>query len=248
MVHKPFCRAEAQPASAATEERALTDRVSASVLFPPATISTEEEWIDDEKYIQDILKAADAQASGAAHSDDEDDDDIDDEDDEKAEEAPQELVTPGAAAALERTEEEERVKEYQRFAVDAEFLKFQRRISFHPTQVLRYARLEGDAPEPLWVAPTEQPGPLDIPPCPCCGTPRSFEFQLMPQMLLHMDVDDTAVESVDFGTLLVYSCPETCETQTPYAKEVVWRQNFSRHGMAMELDAQRANYGKGEQA
>lgn len=38
---------------------------------------------------------------------------------------------------------------------------------------------------------------------------------------------------MDFGTLLVYSCPRSCcgDTSDAYAEEVCWRQDFTQDGM-----------------
>jgi pre-rRNA-processing protein TSR4 len=55
---------------------------------------------------------------------------------------------------------------------DATFKKFKHRVARSPTQVLRYER-EG---QPLWVSNQNQPE--QMPPCPYCGSPRVFEFQV----------------------------------------------------------------------
>eukprot|EP00741_Cyanophora_paradoxa_P017275 tig00020961_g16685.t1 len=112
---------------------------------------------------------------------------------------------------------------------DPAFAAFQRAVARHPRQVLRYAAGEGAAP--LWVHPHRRCASADVPPCPRCGGPRSFEFQVMPQLLYYLRLDESAeaeagaAATLDFGTLAVYTCRRTCELGGgPYAPEFVWRQ------------------------
>jgi pre-rRNA-processing protein TSR4 len=62
-----------------------------------------------------------------------------------------------------------------------------------------------------------------IPPC-ICGSERIFEFQLLPSILHVLDVDSSVIphevdESVDinsvggmnWGSIAVYSCPNSCD-------------------------------------
>jgi pre-rRNA-processing protein TSR4 len=79
---------------------------------------------------------------------------------------------------------------------------FMERIKAQPDQVLRYARWragdndldEANDARVLWIRKDHRP--TTIPDCPYCGAPRRFEFQLMPQMLDHLNrnakVDDEA--------------------------------------------------------
>lgn len=71
---------------------------------------------------------------------------------------------------------------------------FQAVTSVHSGQVLRYCIDEGA--QPLWGRSTPRPG--DIPPCSRCGAPRRFEFQILPQMLSFLGIDDTQQDSVDW--------------------------------------------------
>lgn len=105
---------------------------------------------------------------------------------------------------------------------DKIFKKFQRRIEQNPEQVLRYQR-KG---EPLW-ASNCIPKPLDIPECPLCGSPRVFEFQIMPHLLSYLDVDCVG-QSIDWGTIAVYTCQESCEIklEVGYVSEVAFKQDF----------------------
>ncbi|KAK4532437.1 hypothetical protein CCYA_CCYA12G3294 [Cyanidiococcus yangmingshanensis] len=97
-----------------------------------------------------------------------------------------------------------------------------------------------------------------VPPCPYCGGPRFFEFQVMPQLIYYLcresetaDVESNSAESLvvsaardddprlvlDFGTIVVWTCPRDClapeadVTQTvtgspfhPYLEEFAYAQ------------------------
>ncbi|CAL1545453.1 unnamed protein product [Lymnaea stagnalis] len=103
---------------------------------------------------------------------------------------------------------------------DKLFLKFKRRVDTEPSQVLRYEK----GGEPLWVSAHHKPSPEDIPFC-SCGSQRIFEFQVMPQLLNYLSVDKLD-SSVDWGTLCVYTCKESCSTGNSYKEEFIWKQDF----------------------
>ncbi|KAG5459401.1 MAG: programmed cell death protein 2 [Olpidium bornovanus] len=148
--------------------------------------------------------------------------------------------------------------------VDPVFLKFQKRVSRYPDQVLRYARIadeeqgpdECEAPEPLWVSENGKPRVqqrwrgadgddgerredeeeeivelCDVPVCDVCGEPREFEFQA----LTHLPIDNSDPQALDWGTLLVYTCPRSCALNRPYVREALWRQDFSGDGIGERL-------------
>ncbi|KAI1296195.1 Programmed cell death protein 2 [Mortierella claussenii] len=118
--------------------------------------------------------------------------------------------------------------------IDAAFLAFQKRIALYPDQVLRYARMEYELtnPEPLYVSDLGVPKPEDIPPCPDCGQERTFEFQILPQLLNYLAIDHSASDALDFGTVLVYSCKDNCHVEGKYYQhEVALVQHFSEDGM-----------------
>nr|CAG4646076.1 EOG090X0266 [Macrothrix elegans] len=104
---------------------------------------------------------------------------------------------------------------------DKMFLKFKERISSYPDQVLRYGRKE----EPLWVSDLNKP--TSIPNCEHCGSLRKLEFQIMPQMLNYLNLDNVGDEGVDWGTLLIYVCENNCDDGPAYKKEFLWKQDFS---------------------
>ncbi|XP_063844164.1 programmed cell death protein 2-like [Scylla paramamosain] len=103
---------------------------------------------------------------------------------------------------------------------DKQFQKFRTRIKEYPDQILRYDR-EG---EPLWVSSSNKV--TQVPDCLGCGAPRHFEFQVMPQLLVHLKVD-SAGQSIDWGTVLVYSCSQSCQQDRPYIEEVVFKQDYA---------------------
>ncbi len=80
------------------------------------------------------------------------------------------------------------------------FNAFSTRLKYEPSQMLRYA-YNG---KPLW--PYPPPKNMVIPKC-ICGATRVFELQLLPTILLHYDVD---IDSVDWATIVIYSCPDSC--------------------------------------
>uniref|UniRef100_A0A8C2KNX6 MYND-type domain-containing protein n=1 Tax=Cyprinus carpio TaxID=7962 RepID=A0A8C2KNX6_CYPCA len=101
------------------------------------------------------------------------------------------------------------------------FQKFKKRIANEPQQVLRYCK-EGS---PLWVSAEHVPREEDVPECPC-GAKRVFEFQIMPQLLNHLKVDTTDA-SIDWGTVAIYTCADSCDQGTKYSPEFIWKQDFS---------------------
>ena len=115
---------------------------------------------------------------------------------------------------------------------------FQRRVSAHPEQVVRYCH--GPAASPLWLAARGRAPPA--PPCPRCGAPRWFEFQILPQLLgaIEPEADGggggdgaaaanplaPSAGSLDWGTACVYTCSASCAGADggEYAEEYVWHQ------------------------
>lgn len=149
----------------------------------------------------------------------------------------QELVKPKSANEIEEEYENSEVD------VDKAFLRFQKRITRAPAQVLRYARVGYETShEPLLVndLPGNQP-PTDLPPCIYCGEHRNFEFQIMPQLLSYLNLDNVANDALDYGTILVYSCSRNCQPKKEdgkavgYMFELPYIQYFSRHSMTDRL-------------
>ncbi|CAG9460289.1 unnamed protein product [Pedinophyceae sp. YPF-701] len=117
------------------------------------------------------------------------------------------------------------VEELEGMAERAHYAGFQARIAGAPSQVLRYCFEAGAAP--LLPSP-RPPAPKDVPPCPACGAPRRFEFQVMPQLLARLHLDPEDPRGLDFGTVVVYSCAASCPGPAAdgggYREEYVWVQ------------------------
>ncbi|KAJ1937028.1 hypothetical protein FBU59_004874, partial [Linderina macrospora] len=154
-------------------------------------------------------------------------DDFDDEDDGSDSESEDE-IQPEDGAMVPVTNEKAVDSEVD---VDKAFLMFQRRIQQNSDQVIRYARAPGAEPgQPLYVS--DAGIPEDVPGCELCGAQREFEFQIMPQMLNFLGLKADDPTSIDWGTLLVYSCPNSCDVKdAQYAREVIYRQHFSSQGI-----------------
>ncbi|GES88346.1 programmed cell death protein 2 [Rhizophagus clarus] len=120
------------------------------------------------------------------------------------------------------------------------FLKFQKRIEPHPEQILRYNRLEYESeknPGPLWVSDIDKPTVQDINPCPHCGQERTMEFQILSTLLNYLEINHLQQSSLDWGTLLIYSCKNNCHIENMYyINEILWRQNFSDDGLKWKRD------------
>ena len=80
----------------------------------------------------------------------------------------------------------------------------------------------------MWIG-TPQPETSDIPVCPHCGEKRTFEAQIMPQLINYLDFEESATRaSIDWGVLAIYSCSKSCEVEgVSYMKEIIWRNNVS---------------------
>jgi pre-rRNA-processing protein TSR4 len=51
-------------------------------------------------------------------------------------------------------------------------------------------------------------------------------LQIMPQLLTYLDVDSLG-DSIDWGTLCVYTCSVSCDIGNRYRKEFLWKQDYS---------------------
>lgn len=105
---------------------------------------------------------------------------------------------------------------------DEAFSNFRRVIKTQPEQIIRY----NIADQPLWVSSENRPSEKEIPNCDC-GAARHFEFQIMPQLINYLEIEEKGDEGLDWGTLLVYSCSKNCNMKM-YNKEFIWRQDISQ--------------------
>eukprot|EP00850_Spirogloea_muscicola_P022625 SM000304S11847 [mRNA] locus=s304:56432:67298:+ [translate_table: standard] len=84
---------------------------------------------------------------------------------------------------------------------------FQARLSRNPTQVLR-----SEKARVLWPRLDSRPTSDQVPSCLRCGSARTFEFQILPQILYFLKIGTELDDALDFGTLAVYTCPRSCTT------------------------------------
>lgn len=98
---------------------------------------------------------------------------------------------------------------------------FEERISLAPEQVLRYCRDPGA--KPLWPMSSGRPSKDDLPKCSYCNGPLRFEFQILPQLLYYFRVRND-VDSLDWATVVVYTCEASCEASVAYKEEYAWVQ------------------------
>ncbi|XP_061192730.1 programmed cell death protein 2-like [Saccostrea echinata] len=138
---------------------------------------------------------------------------------EKKEELHSFLKSEKASSLLQDCSSEE-LEKMSNQSEDKVFLKFRKRIDHAPEQVLRYDR--GGCP--LLVSSDNKPD--KIPNC-TCGAQRQFEFQVMPQLLCHLGVDQVG-DSIDWGTLCVYTCSANCYHGNQYQQEYLWKQDYSK--------------------
>ncbi|KAK1935865.1 putative programmed cell death protein 2 [Babesia divergens] len=135
----------------------------------------------------------------------------------------QELKEKGQVEELDESEEEaiESIQK-ERLVVDHSFDRFCKRTT--PEDVLYYCR-DG---KPLWIS--DKTVPLRcasggeshategiVPPCEICGGPRSFEFQVLPQMLFYLKG-----ANLDFASVVVYTCASSCNLDGKYQEEYIY--------------------------
>ncbi|XP_074567429.1 uncharacterized protein LOC141824092 [Curcuma longa] len=100
---------------------------------------------------------------------------------------------------------------------------FQERISKCPSQVLRYSR--DLMANPLWPLSIGRPSMTNLPKCKYCNGSVCYEFQIMPQLLYYLGVKNDS-DSLDWGTIVIYTCLASCEASVRYKEEFVWVQLY----------------------
>ena len=102
---------------------------------------------------------------------------------------------------------------------------FSAAVARAPSQVLRYC-FHASA-RPRWPRAAPKP-PATPPPCPRCGGPRSFELQILPQLLACLGRDAADASAPDFAAAGVWSCAASCgggsDGGGAYVEEFVWVQ------------------------
>ncbi|XP_042338714.1 programmed cell death protein 2-like [Plectropomus leopardus] len=91
---------------------------------------------------------------------------------------------------------------------DAVFSRFMKKISLCPQQILRYCR----GGRPLFISEPPADMARAVPACGGCGGSRTFELQLMPALVSVLRREGGAEAELEFGTVLVYTCSDSCWT------------------------------------
>lgn len=100
---------------------------------------------------------------------------------------------------------------------DKTFGKFKKVIEPYELQVIRYVRHSS----PLWISDNCIPNAFQVPKCELCKAKRSFEFQIMPQML-----NELKNFELDWGVITIYTCTKDCDTAGQYAREFCLKQDL----------------------
>ncbi|XP_051545265.1 programmed cell death protein 2-like isoform X2 [Myxocyprinus asiaticus] len=114
-------------------------------------------------------------------------------------------VIVGEIRSCESAEAPEEYEKAKAKHGDEVFTRFMKKISLCPEQVLRWSG------SPLFIM--EPPSNFNqmVPCCGNCGSPRIFEFQLMPALVsLLCSADINSETALEFGTVLVYTCRNSC--------------------------------------
>ncbi|TYZ66400.1 hypothetical protein PybrP1_002539 [[Pythium] brassicae (nom. inval.)] len=112
---------------------------------------------------------------------------------------------------------------------DKLYIRFLTRVELAKDQVLRYSRWHDS--NVLWVHAKDTLAGAGAPACPRCGGARRFEFQVLPQLLFYLHVDDTSSlsditsRSCDWGTLAVYTCETSCPLDGEHVEEFLHYQS-----------------------
>ncbi|CAH8618316.1 unnamed protein product [Schistosoma mattheei] len=86
---------------------------------------------------------------------------------------------------------------------EARFRMFREAMKSAPDQVVRFHR----GGKPIWLSDD----PVEVEKCEVCGSERVFEFQVTPQILYHLKLDNVGELNPDFGSLYVFTCSNSCE-------------------------------------
>ncbi|XP_072987710.1 uncharacterized protein [Typha latifolia] len=129
------------------------------------------------------------------------------------------------APKLNKTDEmiQSMMDQFEGDADKRSWASFQERIAGATEQVLRYFR--DPMARPLWPLSIGRPSKADIPSCSYCKGPLCYEFQIMPQLLYYFGVKNDP-ESLDWATIAVYTCSESCEVSLGYKEEFAWVQLY----------------------
>lgn len=126
------------------------------------------------------------------------------------------MVKADGSGAISEISEAE-LNEFTESKEDKTFGKFKKAIEGYETQVLRYGRRLS----PLWISDSGILHQSDVPNCGNCNSRRTFEFQIMPQMLNELKNYD-----LDWGVIAVYTCEKDCDVKGKYVAEFCYKQDI----------------------
>ena len=129
--------------------------------------------------------------------------------------------------------------------MDKAFQRFADRLAQNPEQVLRYEfggmpllYSNGDAVANLFsytssnigtngkITTQAWAGTSRIPSCPNCSKPRVFELQLVPQTIAELEADESGLDGMDWGTILMGVCSADCGQRGIRAGEWGWMEEW----------------------
>lgn len=111
------------------------------------------------------------------------------------------------------------LKDFEDSKEDKTFGKFKKAIECYETQIIRYNR-HG---LPLWISDYNRLNHSSVPMCLNCGGRRTFEFQIMPQML-----NELKNYELDWGIIAIYSCAKDCDVKRKYIPEFCTKQDITK--------------------
>ncbi|XP_033325956.2 zinc finger protein RP-8 [Megalopta genalis] len=102
---------------------------------------------------------------------------------------------------------------------DETFAEFRLTVDKYPDQILRYDR----GGKILYISGESKID--EVPKCLECNQERQFEFQIMPQLLNFLNLEDT-LKCIDWGILTIFTCKNSCPSKNGYSAEYVWKQDI----------------------
>ncbi|KAH0534527.1 programmed cell death protein 2-like [Cotesia glomerata] len=177
----------------------------------------QEEEEEEETYKGFLFPEYEIESEDEPADEDNDNDDDDGKKEKEEMEKLKKMMAEKKAGCLQDVEDKQ-LEEAAKEDDDEAFTEFKERIKRRPAQVLRYQR-GGD---PLLVSKENKP--QKIPPCENCNSRRTFEFQIMPQLLNKLNCSNE--NSIDWGVLLVYTCEKSCLI-SGYQREFIWKQDYT---------------------
>ncbi|CAK9832289.1 Programmed cell death protein 2 [Anthophora retusa] len=129
------------------------------------------------------------------------------------------MLQEGEAGTLQHEDVQNELLSMANQTEDETFSKFCSITDKYPDQILRYNR-GGDV---LYISAENKID--EVPKCSECNGERQFEFQIMPQLLNFLELENT-LKCIDWGILTVYTCVKSCIPKNGYIMEYIWKQDI----------------------